>query len=64
MQIALLVVPFIVVLGWILGNDNMNLDFDGFQIAVLFVAVLLVNYLIADGKSHWFVSREFPPCHD
>lgn len=53
MQIALLVIPFIVVLGWILGNDGMNLDFDGFQIAVLFVAVLLVNYLIADGKSHW-----------
>ena len=31
----------------------MNLSFDGFQIAVLFVAVLLVNYLIGDGKSHW-----------
>lgn len=53
MQIALLVIPFTVVLGWILGNDNMNLAFDGFQIAVLFVAVLLVNYLIQDGKSHW-----------
>ena len=58
MHIALLVIPFIVVLGCILGNDNMNLDFDGFQIAVLFVAVLLVNYLIADGKSHWFVFNE------
>ena len=45
--------PFIVTLGWILGKDTMNLAFDGFQIAVLFVAVLLVNYLIADGKSHW-----------
>ena len=55
MQIALLVIPFTVVLGWILGNDNMNLAFDGFQIAVLFVAVLLVNYLIQDGKSHWLV---------
>jgi hypothetical protein len=52
MQIALLVLPFAVVLGWILGKD-MTLDFDGFQIAVLFVAVLLVNYLIQDGKSHW-----------
>lgn len=31
----------------------MNLYFDGFQIAVLFVAMLLVNYLIQDGKSHW-----------
>ena len=53
MQIALLIIPFVVVLGWILGNENMNLDFDGFQIAILFVAVLLVNYLIQDGKSHW-----------
>lgn len=50
MQIALLVLPLIIVLGWILGYDNMNLSFDGFQIAVLFVAVLLVNYLISDGK--------------
>ncbi|KEF54017.1 Ca2+:H+ antiporter [Exophiala aquamarina CBS 119918] len=53
MQIALLVLPFIVVLGWIMGKDDMTLFFDGFQIAVLFVAVLLVNYLIQDGKSHW-----------
>ena len=53
MQIALLVLPFVVVLGWIMGKDDMTLFFDGFQIAVLFVAVLLVNYLIGDGKSHW-----------
>jgi Ca2+:H+ antiporter len=52
MQIALLVLPFTVVLGWIIGQD-MTLYFDGFQITVLFVAVLLVNYLIQDGKSHW-----------
>ena len=50
MQIALLIIPFSVILGWILGNDNMNLSFDGFQIVVLFVSVLLVNYLISDGK--------------
>jgi Ca2+:H+ antiporter len=31
----------------------MTLDFDGFQVAVLFIAVLLVNYLIQDGESHW-----------
>ena len=55
MQIALLVVPFVVVLGWIIGNESMNLAFDGFQIAILFVAVLLVNYLIQDGKSNWSV---------
>lgn len=53
MQIALLVLPFVVVVGWIMGRDCMTLYFDTFQIAVLFVAVLLVNYLIQDGKSHW-----------
>ncbi|EXJ55377.1 Ca2+:H+ antiporter [Cladophialophora yegresii CBS 114405] len=53
MQIALLVLPLVVVLGWIIGKDDMTLFFDGFQIAVLFVAVLLVNYLISDGKSHY-----------
>ena len=55
MQIALLVIPFTVVLGWCIGNENMNLAFDGFQIAVLFVAILLVNYLIQDGESHWYI---------
>ena len=53
MQVALLVIPFMVVLGWILGKDDMNLAFDGFQIIVLFVSILLVNYLIQDGESHW-----------
>lgn len=57
MQIALLVIPFVVILGWILGNGEMNLAFDSFQITVLFVAVLLVNYLIQDGESHWCVSH-------
>ncbi|KAL3476270.1 sodium/calcium transporter [Aspergillus californicus] len=53
MQIALLVLPLIVVIGWIMGKDAMTLNFDGFQVILLFVSVLLVNYLIADGKSHW-----------
>lgn len=54
MQIALLVLPLVVVIGWIAGKGNeMTLYFDGFQLAMLFVAILLVNYLIQDGKSHW-----------
>ncbi|KAL4754486.1 hypothetical protein BDW72DRAFT_127997 [Aspergillus terricola var. indicus] len=53
MQIAMLVLPFIVVLGWIMGKEDMSLSFDAFQVILLFVSVLLVNYLIADGKSHW-----------
>jgi Ca2+:H+ antiporter len=58
MQIALLVFPLIVILGWILGKDCMTLYLDTFQIATLFVSVLLVNYLIQDGKS-----RTYIPCH-
>jgi Ca2+:H+ antiporter len=53
MQISLLVIPLTVIVGWIMGKDEMNLSFDGFQVAVLFVSVLLVNYLISDGKSNW-----------
>jgi Ca2+:H+ antiporter len=53
MQIALLVLPFIVILGWITGHNDMTLWFDGYQIVVLFITILLVNYLIQDGKSHW-----------
>lgn len=59
MQIALLVLPLVDVLGWITkkadcNGNMMSLNFDGFQLAVLFVAVLLVNYLIQDGKSRKF----------
>lgn len=53
MQVALLLIPLLVIIGWGLGNDCMNLDFDGFQVAVMFVAVLLVNYLTQDGRSNW-----------
>ncbi|KAH8879665.1 Calcium/proton exchanger [Thozetella sp. PMI_491] len=53
MQVALFLIPLLVIIGWGLGNDDMSLSFDVFQVAVLFVSVLLVNYLIADGQSHW-----------
>lgn len=53
MQVALFLIPLLVIIGWGMGIDDMDLSFDVFQVAVLFVSVLLVNYLIADGKSHW-----------
>ncbi|OAA65952.1 sodium/calcium transporter [Niveomyces insectorum RCEF 264] len=53
MQVALFLIPLLVVIGWGMGMDDMSLSFDIFQVAVLFVSVLLVNYLIGDGKSHW-----------
>ncbi|KAF7561730.1 hypothetical protein G7046_g2444 [Stylonectria norvegica] len=53
MQVALFLIPLLIVIGWIMGNENMNLSFDLFQVTTMFVAVLLTNYLIGDGKSHW-----------
>ncbi|KAL1839038.1 hypothetical protein VTK73DRAFT_4144 [Phialemonium thermophilum] len=53
MQVALFILPLLVIIGWGMGLDDMSLSFDLFQVAVLFVSVLLVNYLIGDGKSHW-----------
>ena len=52
MQIALLVTPFLVILGWIMGRA-MTLHFETFETVVLFVTVIVVNTLIADGKSNY-----------
>ncbi|KAF9431970.1 hypothetical protein BGZ76_011461 [Entomortierella beljakovae] len=52
MQIALFVTPLMVIIGW--GMDvNMTLFFNTFETCILFVSVLIVNYLIQDGESNW-----------
>lgn len=52
MQIALFVTPLMVIIGWIIG-EPMTLFFNTFETCVLFVTVLIVNYLIQDGESNW-----------
>ncbi|KAL8695151.1 MAG: hypothetical protein Q9218_000319 [Villophora microphyllina] len=52
MQIALLVTPFLVILGWII-DEPMSLQFEIFETVVFFLAVLVTNYLISDGKSNY-----------
>lgn len=52
MQIALFVTPFLVILGWIMGQP-MTLHFQGFETIIFFISVLIVNYLIQDGKSNY-----------
>lgn len=42
MQIALLVTPSLVILGWIMGRD-MTLNFETFETVVFFLSVLVVN---------------------
>lgn len=52
LQIAIFVTPFLVILGWII-HQPMTLHFQGFETVMFFLSVLVVNYLIQDGKSNW-----------
>lgn len=49
LQIALFVVPFLVMLGWVI-QQPMTLNFENFQTIILFFAVLVVNHLLQAGK--------------
>ncbi|RUS14108.1 calcium/proton exchanger [Endogone sp. FLAS-F59071] len=52
MQIALFVTPLTVIVGWGI-NVPMTLYFNVYETAVMFISVLIVNYLITDGKSNY-----------
>ncbi|KAG2349412.1 calcium proton exchanger [Suillus weaverae] len=51
-QIACLVVPLLVIVGWIV-DQPLTLHFHNFETIVLFVSVFLVNLLLVDGKSNY-----------
>ncbi|KAK2466757.1 hypothetical protein APHAL10511_001015 [Amanita phalloides] len=51
-QIAMLVVPLLVIVGWITNHD-MTLFFANFETIAFFVSIFLVNTLIQDGKSNY-----------
>ncbi|KAJ1897084.1 hypothetical protein LPJ66_003598 [Kickxella alabastrina] len=51
-QIALFVMPFLCILGWII-KEPMTIYFNPFTTIVIFVSVLLVNYVIGDGRTNW-----------
>jgi Ca2+:H+ antiporter len=59
LQVTLVVTPILVILGWILGIEKMNLLFDGFQVVALFASVLLVQIGIEAGKSNWLTGATF-----
>ena len=52
LQISLFVTPFLVILGWIIHRD-MTLNFKAFETVVFFLSVLVVTYLIQDGKANY-----------
>ncbi|CAG8524187.1 3721_t:CDS:2 [Acaulospora colombiana] len=51
-QMALLVAPILIILGWILGKP-LTLDFNVLELTALACAVLIVNYLVADNRATW-----------
>ncbi|KWU46365.1 calcium/proton exchanger [Rhodotorula sp. JG-1b] len=51
-QIAVGLIPALVIVGWIINKD-LTLFFENFETIVLFVSVLLVDILVSDGRSHW-----------
>lgn len=53
LQIALFVLPFLVVIGWYMGRA-MDLYFETSQTYILLLAVLSVNQVLQDGKYTYF----------
>ncbi|KAI9570599.1 hypothetical protein HD554DRAFT_356719 [Boletus coccyginus] len=51
-QITLLIIPFMVILGWAL-NKPLTLLFDPFESIVLYISVQTMSHVVADGKSNW-----------
>jgi len=51
-QIAMLVIPFVVVVGWIIDQD-MDLNFGILNTAVMVLSVLVVLALVMDGRANW-----------
>lgn len=53
-QLLLFVLPCMVLVGWMLGKSDMNLAFDGFQVACLFISIISLKSVTAGGKSNWY----------
>eukprot|EP00803_Ostreobium_quekettii_P009998 evm.model.scf_3183.2 EVM.evm.TU.scf_3183.2 scf_3183:3245-10191(-) len=51
-QVAVLVIPFCVILSWVMGED-LDLNFKEFESVALFLSVLLVIVAMNDGTSNW-----------
>ncbi|KAJ2798007.1 hypothetical protein H4R20_004978 [Coemansia guatemalensis] len=52
MQIALFVLPVLIIIAWIM-NRPLTLFFDDFETTTMLISVLVINYLIMNGRSNW-----------
>lgn len=51
-QMALLIIPLIIIISWSWGVNDMSLNFDGFEAVTLFLSSVYVNFVIINGKSN------------
>ncbi|KAL2756001.1 hypothetical protein ACRALDRAFT_2042232 [Sodiomyces alcalophilus JCM 7366] len=52
-QIALLVTPFLVILGWAVLDQPMSLHFETFETVAFAFSVMVVTYTVQDGRSNY-----------
>jgi Ca2+:H+ antiporter len=53
-QIALFVVPILVLLSFVIGPNPMPLVLNGFELGGVLIAVLIAAYVTQEGESNWF----------
>jgi Ca2+:H+ antiporter len=53
-QIALCVLPLLVIIGW-MGGYDLSLNFGSYEAGTLFLSVISVVFAIKDGKSNWLL---------
>eukprot|EP01025_Chloroclados_australasicus_P022131 TRINITY_DN22984_c0_g1_i2.p2 TRINITY_DN22984_c0_g1~~TRINITY_DN22984_c0_g1_i2.p2 ORF type:complete len:267 (-),score=10.92 TRINITY_DN22984_c0_g1_i2:812-1612(-) len=56
-QIAMFVLPVIVLFGWAIGKD-LTLEFDGFGVLALTFSVIHTSFVAGDGVSNWLMGLE------
>ncbi|MEJ7784952.1 MAG: calcium/proton exchanger [Solirubrobacteraceae bacterium] len=53
-QIALFVAPVLVIASFVIGPHPMALVFNGFELAAVFLAILIASHVTNEGESNWF----------
>ena len=61
-QIAVFVAPLMVIFAWIMGV-GLSLEFGILETAATFISVLVVNLILADGKTNWLEGSMLLACY-
>ncbi|KAJ4761326.1 vacuolar cation/proton exchanger [Rhynchospora pubera] len=61
-QISMFVIPFCVVVGWMM-KKNMDLNFQLFETATLFITILVVAFMVQDGTANYLKGLMLVLCY-